>query len=492
MLSLLACIFVMLLVTEGLQQWRVYQTNMEQSDIATASTARSLAEQVSATIKTADTIAATLVQRVQADGMGPESRLRLYGLMTSLAAALPAIHEMGITDKDGNAVVKSLVADPHNLNYAERAYFQYHAAHRDASAFVGARIKSKVDGAYSITVSRRIDRADGSFQGVVVTSVSLGYFQQLFDQIQAKTGGVIGMVADDSTLLVRSPALAPVTDEPRVWLHFRPTPEPGNVTYKSKFDGVQRRGSFHRVGGYPLTILVAQSVWDLQRGWRSELRSHAIILACFLTVTAVLGGRTLKASRALSLQATHDGLTGLANRRSFDHAIEREFRRSMRTGRPVSIILMDLDYFKGFNDYYGHPAGDDCLRTVAHTVEGCARRAGELVARYGGEEIALILPGYDQQQAYHMAETIRLAVSGLAIPHAASYFRIVTASLGVACASFKHGIRSVPELIEHADTALYAAKNAGRDLVMMHPPVSSGMHPAPLPGRAPQLSGVSD
>src|SRR5450432_2921035 len=101
--------------------------------------------------------------------------------MTSLASALPAIHVMGITDSQGNAIVKSLVPKPVGMNYAEREYFRYHATHADRGPFIGARIKSKVDGSYNFTVTRRINNTDGSFGGVVVTSVSMKYFQQLFD-----------------------------------------------------------------------------------------------------------------------------------------------------------------------------------------------------------------------------------------------------------------------------------------------------------------------
>src|ERR1051326_3801075 len=105
-LGLIACVCVALVGTEGWQLWRVYETNIEQAQIATANTVRSMAEQADNTIKTADTIVASLVERVEAEGIGPESRTRFYRLMTSLAAALPAIHEMGITDSRGNAIVK--------------------------------------------------------------------------------------------------------------------------------------------------------------------------------------------------------------------------------------------------------------------------------------------------------------------------------------------------------------------------------------------------
>ena len=175
--------------------------------MVTSTTAQSLAAASGDTLKTADTIVASLVERVEAEGIGPEARSRFYRLMTSLAAALPAIHEMGIMDSRGDAVVKSLVPTPVGMNYAEREYFQFHAAHPDHVAFIGARIKSKVDGTYNITVTRRFNHPDGAFAGVVVASVSMKFFQQLFDQVQARSGGIIALLADDDTILARSPAV---------------------------------------------------------------------------------------------------------------------------------------------------------------------------------------------------------------------------------------------------------------------------------------------
>jgi hypothetical protein len=183
MLGLIACVCVALVGSEVWQLQRVHDANIQQAEMVTSNTARSMAEEAETTIKTADTIVASLVERVEAEGTGPEARARLYGLMTSLATALPAIHEMGITDSQGNAIVKSLVANPVGLNYSERGYFRFHATHPDRGPFIGARIKSKIDGTYAITVTRRINRTDGSFAGVVVTSVSLRFFEHLFEQM---------------------------------------------------------------------------------------------------------------------------------------------------------------------------------------------------------------------------------------------------------------------------------------------------------------------
>jgi len=211
--------------------------------------------------------------------------------------------------------------------------------------------------------------------------------------------------------------------------------------------------------------LVSQSEWDLQRSWRAELRWHSIILSCVMIVVVVLGRHTIKANRVLNALALQDGLTGLANRRSFGIAIEREFRRARRSGEPLSLIMIDIDHFKDYNDCYGHPFGDECLRSVARTIQGCLRRGTDLAARYGGEEIAVLLPGTEAPRAYAMAETMRLAVRGLALQHTRSVHGVVTFSAGVATLLPGRGTEGWPALVRDADAALYAAKAKGRDAV---------------------------
>ncbi len=167
-----------------------------------------------------------------------------------------------------------------------------------------------------------------------------------------------------------------------------------------------------------------------------------------------------EAQDALATLAARDGLTGLANRRSFDEALDREARRSARAGTPLALLMMDVDGFKPFNDAYGHGGGDDCLRRVAGAIGGTVRRAGDLAARYGGEEFAVILPSTGVEGAAVAAERIRAAVAGLGIPHrAAPVGDSVTISVGGAAAAGCSG----PDLLAAADAALYRAKRAGRD-----------------------------
>jgi diguanylate cyclase (GGDEF)-like protein len=160
-----------------------------------------------------------------------------------------------------------------------------------------------------------------------------------------------------------------------------------------------------------------------------------------------------------------DPLTGLPNRRHFDAVLETEARRALRSGAHVALLMCDLDRFKAYNDYYGHPAGDWCLQEVASVFRSTFRRAGELPARYGGEEFAVILPGVTAPEACTLGERIRQAIEARRLPHARTGgFGWVTLSVGVA-SMLVTAEASASGLVQRADVALYASKKTGRNRV---------------------------
>jgi diguanylate cyclase (GGDEF)-like protein/PAS domain S-box-containing protein len=168
------------------------------------------------------------------------------------------------------------------------------------------------------------------------------------------------------------------------------------------------------------------------------------------------------ATRQLEELAHRDGLTGIANRRSFDERIEEEARTAARE-TPLSLLLVDVDEFKCFNDRHGHLQGDECLKEVALAASDCVHRAGDLVARYGGDELAILLPQTDSSGARTVAELVRSSVAELAMPHADSPAGVVTVSIGIATAT--QPPVDAKRLISRADDALYRAKRGGRNRV---------------------------
>ncbi len=174
------------------------------------------------------------------------------------------------------------------------------------------------------------------------------------------------------------------------------------------------------------------------------------------------------ANQALQRVSSFDGLTEVPNRRYYDEMLEKEWRRCRRHHSPISLILIDIDYFKYFNDRYGHIAGDQCLKQVAKALQSMVGRASDTVARYGGEEFVYLLPDCDTAAAVHVSEKSRKTIELLNVPHADSpVASVVTISLGIASVvPVQHG--SPTELMQAADQALYQAKDQGRNRYVIH------------------------
>jgi diguanylate cyclase (GGDEF)-like protein/PAS domain S-box-containing protein len=179
-------------------------------------------------------------------------------------------------------------------------------------------------------------------------------------------------------------------------------------------------------------------------------------------------------NKHLKQLAATDALTGLKNRRTFDEMLAKEFSRSARHHHPLSVLMIDVDYFKSFNDTYGHQAGDDALREVARALKEVARRPADIVARYGGEEFAIVLPDTDTEGATAVAELLCEAVRNLRIPNGRSARGVVTVSVGIATGSRSNLLAAPEDLVRQADAALYLAKGQGRDGVQAYGEDSAG------------------
>jgi diguanylate cyclase (GGDEF)-like protein len=201
--------------------------------------------------------------------------------------------------------------------------------------------------------------------------------------------------------------------------------------------------------------------------FREEGETYCLVEIRDVSGTVERERRLLDHAESLRARSYVDGLTGIANRRYFDVALDRELRRAQRLGGTLSLLLTDIDSFKAYNDHFGHQGGDSCLSTVAQALASRLKRPGDVAARYGGEEFAAILPDTDAAQARQLAENIREYVASLELPHApAAVHPRVTLSIGVASLE-KGRLDDAAALIEAADKALYAAKRGGRNRVVV-------------------------
>ncbi|MGO4569501.1 PAS domain S-box protein [Rhizobium sp. 2YAF20] len=245
------------------------------------------------------------------------------------------------------------------------------------------------------------------------------------------------------------------------------------LAFQSLLDGNADRHSIinrirHRDGRWTWVEAQLKTLRDPQTG------TPAGIIGTLRDVSArkTIEDQLQEANRRLQALADQDGLTGLANRRSFDDALSREYRRARLEKRSLGLLMIDVDWFKSFNDRYGHPAGDECLKRIAEAIRNAVCRSGDVAARYGGEEFAVLLPDTDESGAATIAERIRQAVLSLAIEHGGSPKNVATISIGVVALAVDDPTE--PKMFLHnADRALYRAKAGGRNMIV------SGAHRQP-------------
>lgn len=398
------------------------------------------------------------------------------------AASAPGFAFLLLLDTNGVIASGSDHLVPKGLDRSDTEYFRHFAAHpNDDGLHISPPAISRVSGQRMIMLSRRLTNPDGSFAGVVVGGIKIDYLRSLFASVDAEHAGTVTLYGPKGIVLMREPF-----DQSAIGVSVADTPSyrrmivmrEGSFVGPAMVGEGQRRFTFARIGTEPLTLSIALTPSTIYAEWWHRAIGLGMVLLSLCGVTAgltwwlrrELGRREqaetklLAANARLAAQATTDALTGLGNRRCFDETLAQEWERAVRGRRPLSLILIDADCFKGFNDTYGHQRGDEALRLIAGSIRAAANRASDTACRIGGEEFAVILPEIDLVGTEVVAERIRAAVMGWAMPHAAGPRAVLTVSCGVA---------SAPEILAHnaaalvaaADAALYVAKGTGRNQV---------------------------
>lgn len=414
------------------------------------------------------------------------------------AASAKDMGSLFVVDETGAVKFDSQASPPRRINLADRDYFKVQRDSPNVGLYVSHPFMPKMNGKdVSIALSRRISKPDGSFGGVVVGTLRLTYFRRLFAGMNLGAGGSMALMLSDGTMLMRRPY------DPKIiginltgtanYSRFTRQPS-GDFFGTAAIDGVERWYAFRHIDMYPLILDVALSTRDIYVEWRRRAWLIGSLIAALdlsIIALAVSFSHQLRHRRAAEEElrelARTDGLTGLNNRRTFDEHTEEEWRRQQRNGWPLSALLIDVDTFKGFNDLYGHSAGDDALIAVARCIAQSVRRPGDTAARYGGEEFAVLLPNTDERGAATIGEKIRAAIQALQLSHVASSHHVLTVSIGFATARGE-SFATVRALMNAADEALYEAKDTGRNRVQAHSTVARSDEDSPIAPvtRAPQ------
>ena len=480
-----------LIIVDGWRSWNAREFELQEMGVATANLAQGMAQHANDTFKLADTVTFGIVERVEHDGTQASALQSLHQFLMNQVTQAQQFYGIYIFNEKGQWLTDSEPKPLNRFDVSDREYFIFHRTHPDLGMRIGAPVVGRFTGKWVMPLSRRINHPDGSFAGLVVIAVDIGYFTKFYDKLDIGRAGSLLLVQNNGTTLLRRPynfsSLGRSMVGTELFRAFKANGTGGTLWIRSSLDGVMRLNSYRSLDNYPLFADAALSKDEMLADWWSDTLLHTGGVIILVIILALAGVRLIRQiqlrtktehelllahdalgtlNQTLEKLATLDGLTGLANRRKFDTSLSVEFNRATRYATSLALIMIDVDQFKQYNDIYGHPAGDACLRAISQTTQDLAQnRPDNLVARYGGEELVVLLPDTDLANALLMAEEIRLAIEQLGIEHSGDPTGVVTISVGVEARIPVRGVNTADQLVEAADKALYAAKSAGRNRV---------------------------
>lgn len=461
-----------------------------------------------------------VVSRQSADLL--EDQADCVRFVTRLADEVPGIQGVFVAEPSGN-VRCAHVPFAMGFNLMDRDYFQ--TALSSDNVVMTSLLLSRISGRNSVFLLRTERGPDGKPIAVAGVVVDLQWLSRIAAGSAVEAGAVVDVVGEGGAVLVRYPVLADIVEHrfPDHPLTRAIMAADEGIATLPGYDGKERIFAFHRFEGLDLRVVVGMEtervVAPIDRKILATALAHFVALGCFLllawvaaeqmvispitrlarAVAAVGRGETShvkdvgvreftplvrafdEMARRLSQRnselrtlngrlaslARTDGLTGLANRRTFDVQFSQDWVRARAEGTALTLVMLDVDHFKSFNDTFGHVAGDEALRSVARMLSAAAAGTSHLVARYGGEEFVVLMAGAQIDAGVALAEDVRRLLVDLAIAHPGGQRRRITASFGVA-STVPTPEGSPDALVAASDAALYEAKRTGRDKVVVY------------------------
>ena len=473
--------------------WKSWQNELTENENDARNLSVSLARQAEDAFLQVDITLSDVVRQLNLNGMDYANTPLFAYHLKELHGKLTQLHGLFIYDSRGNWLVTSGGYIPADANNADREYFMWHQQHIDKSIHIGHVIRSRSTGDLVIPVSLRLNDAEGNFVGVALATVKVDYFRHYYNYFILGERDALGLILADSSVLYIRPLPDAVINKSLsnspLFTTLLKSSESGSATWVSLVDGVERIFGYARLERYPVIVTAGFDRDQIRKDWLNENITEALLNISLLVLMLILGKFVLRQintnvrnqieltqmrdelttiNHTLQLLALLDGLTGLANRRQFDVFLGMSLASSHENKIPLSLIFIDIDFFKRYNDTYGHVAGDTCLKKIASILSSLVHRQGDLVARYGGEEFAIILPGADASDATKFAIRVVKTVRIAAIPHISTDLmeKIVTVSAGCATLVSEGWEGEADKLKNSADKALYKAKLRGRNCAL--------------------------
>lgn len=460
------------------------QLYLREADKANANLAYSIAQHAQESLKEADIILAGMVKLLE---RGENSPTVINELLMTYKQRTSQLAGVFVFDAQGRWLYSTTPPPTPDASNLDRAYFQHHLHSMSRDTQVSNPVLSRSSGEWVLPVSRRFNDEHGRFAGVVVAGIRIDHFREFYKLFDIGRQGTILIAMNNGTVIYRradTPGSSGVNMSGGHLFQSDLKRSPvGLGASISLFDGVDRVYAYRALDHFPLVVAVSMSRDEVLSEWGGKAVMVGSLVALLVLALSLVGGSLVarirkrmdaaqtiaRENRELFRLANRDSLTGISNRRQFDQALQMEFHRAATVGTPLALVMIDVDFFKAYNDRYGHQAGDVCLKAVSDVLRRFKVRVGDTVARYGGEEFAVLLPHTDLAGARLVAERIRQAVYEQGLVHAESPAGVVTVSIGV------HSLVPIEangpqQLVEMADGALYRAKNAGRNRVCLAAP----------------------
>ena len=466
-------IILLMLSLVGYTQWEMRQEAWLRAEQTSQNVLRTVAAHIDTqaqVIGFALDVTANGIAAMDARNSPPEAA---HDLVSDIARKAGLVGVVLVLDADGSVRVDSAQHPARAANLAAHDYFSVHRGNPASDDYLSQPVFFEHDkGEPSFVLSRRLTSPDGAFRGVIVLGIPLRFVADILRSVELGPDGNIMLISSKGIIYSESKGArwgGTGTDLSSTALFQILTSTPEGM-FVDKNQRPPSLVSFSRVGGTEMILAATMSVESILIDWWRRMAIIGVlslVVCAALAVFAVLLHRELlrrvAAEARLGQLSITDGLTGLANRRHFDERLRLEWRRAARTGAPLALLFIDADHFKALNDEFGHAKGDEVLKSVAGCIAISIRRPGDLAARFGGEEFAVILPDTGSDAALGLAQTIRARIEDLRF---AGVTRPVTVSIGIKAMRPAPDI-AVATLLEAADKALYQAKAAGRNRVIL-------------------------